>query len=77
MAEPWIASAEIDPELPILLVTDINGYQLRYLLGQDCQLSLGRVVRQISRDKKWYVTFFDEVGPHSTPQVLKVEAADK
>lgn len=65
-------SVEIDDQLPILKIRDINGYELRYLLGEDGQLQLGRVWVAIAKSSGHRVTLFLPAGL-DTPTVLKVE----
>lgn len=62
---------EIDDDLGILTVTDINAYQLRYLIGLDGNLTLGYPRIAQTRDGKATVTFFIPAGGDK-PEVLKV-----
>ena len=64
--------AEIDDDLGILKVTDINLYQLTYLMEEDAGLTLGRVWKAMTPDKATTVTFFVPAGG-DCPVVLKVD----
>lgn len=61
---------EIDDELGILMITDINGYQMRYLLGDDGNLILGKVYMQIAKTGQ-RVTMFIPAGG-DMPEILKI-----
>lgn len=72
---PMIDRIEKDAHLDdIVIVTDLNGVQMRYRMGEDGVLRPGRLWQAMSpggQPKSYTVTFFIPL-PDGQPEIIKV-----